>query len=68
MKLSFDTILGFINIDYLIIGFGMCMIFYYLFLENPKKIIIKETYVDTNQQIKHVCPCMKNNKRKQNKQ
>jgi hypothetical protein len=67
MKLAFDTIFGFINIDYLIIGFGVCVILYYLFLDKPKKIVIKETYVDTTEQVKHTCPCMKKQKSKTSK-
>ncbi len=64
MKLTFDTIFGIINIDYFIIGFGLCVIFYYLFLEKSKKIITKETYTDESET--KPCPCLKN-KRKQMK-
>jgi hypothetical protein len=46
---------GIIDIDYLIIGFGVCIIIYYLFFEIPKFIVIKESFVDN--QNRAVCPC-----------
>lgn len=60
-KLNISDLFGIINIDYLIIGFAIFIIVYYLFLEETKNIIVKEKFCNCEHSF---CPLQ--NKKKEN--